>query len=299
MINRRLIRTRVFLDLYSFFLSNQDYNKKDINNLENEFKFSLDSLNNLYYFLLFIIVSTFKHVDDYSLKSELKFNKSNNAKLFSRLSNNLVIDYLNLNFLKNIDLNYIEKDKVNKIVSDIFNIIVRNNSTQLSLEHNSSLEKDVHFLLLLFNNNFLKSQKLFSYIKDNNIYWDTDLSYVIDYINKSVKNFVKTKKFNLQYVEEKDFDFAIKLINRFGSSNEKNYKTLESYSNNWDIERIALIDKILIKLALTELFAFNDIPYKVSINEYIEISKKFSTKKSHEFINGILDKIVHDFKIHN
>ena len=299
MINRRLIRTRVFLDLYSFFLSNKDYNKKDIHNLDKEFKFSLDSLNNLYYFLLFIIVSTFKYVDNYSLKSELRFNKLNNSKLFSRLSNNLVIDYLNIDFLKHVDLNYIEQDKVNQIVSDIFNLIVKNNSTKSLSQFDSDLEMDVHFLLLLFNNNFLKSQKLFSYIKDNNIYWDTDLSYVTDYINKSFKNFSKTKKINLKYIEGKDFDFAVKLINGYGSCNEKNHKILESYSNNWDIERIALIDKILIKLALTEIFSFSDIPYKVSINEYIEISKKFSTKKSHEFINGILDKIVHDFKIND
>ena len=299
MIDRRLVRIRVFLDLYSFLLSNQGSENQKIENLKDKLKFSLNSLNTLYYFFLFLIVSTFNNVDSYSLKSKLKFNKSDHSNLLERMAANKVVMYLDKVFFKKIKFDLSKKEDISHIVDDIFRDILKNYSNDLLEKSSSDLEGDASFLLLLFKKYFLGSEKLFIYLNDNNIYCDTDLEYVIKHVKKSISNFPNNKSFDFKYVNQKDSEFGLNLINSYGCLNNKNQDIIKKYSNNWDVNRIALLDMILIKLALSEIFDFKEIPYKVSINEYIEISKQFSTKKSHGFINGILDKVVHDFKIND
>ena len=96
-----------------------------------------------------------------------------------------------------------------------------------------------------------------------------------------------------------DFKFGTKLFKKVISSNVDLNKELEGRTPNWDSKRIAMIDLILIKMATVELMYFPEIPEKVTINEYVEISKDYSTPKSKIFINGILDKIVKDFQYSN
>ncbi len=299
MIDRRLVRIRVFLDLYSFLLSNQDCENQKIESLADKLKFSLNNLNNLYYFFLFLIVSTFNNVGSYSLKSKLKFNKSDHSVLLERMASNKVVLYLDKVFFKKIKFDLSEKEDISHIVDDIFKDILKNYSNDLLDKSSSSLKGDASFLLLLFKKYFLGSEKLFIYLNNNNIYCDTDLDYVIKHVNKSINDFPNDNSFDFQYVNKKDSEFGLNLINSYGFLNNKNQDIIKKYSNNWDINRIALLDRILIKLALSEILDFTEIPYRVSINEYIEISKQFSTKKSHVFINGILDKVVHDFKIND
>ena len=92
-------------------------------------------------------------------------------------------------------------------------------------------------------------------------------------------------------------DYANKLVSTYMKNSDKLDKLIVSKSSNWDISRIALIDRIIIKLALSEIFYFNDVPGKVSIVEAVEISKEYSTKDSSSFINGILDSIYKDKKV--
>jgi len=299
MIDRRLVRIRVFLDLYSFLLSNQDCENQKIENLTDKLKFSLNTLNTLYYFFLFLIVSVFHNVGSYSLKSKLKFKKSDHSNLLERMAANKVVLYLDKVFFKKIKFDLSQKEEMSHIVDDIFREILKNYSNDLLEKSSNNLEGDAIFLLSLFKKYFLGSEKLFVYLNNNNIYCDTDLDYVIKHVNKSINNFPNNKSFDFQYVNQKDSEFGLNLINSYGLLNNKNQDIIKNYSNNWDVNRIALLDRILIKLALSEIFDFKEIPYKVSINEYIEISKQFSTKKSHGFINGILDKVVHDFKIND
>jgi transcription antitermination factor NusB len=93
-----------------------------------------------------------------------------------------------------------------------------------------------------------------------------------------------------------DINYATSLIRLTLENNKELDAIIESFAENWDLERIALVDKILMKIALTELLKFPDIPIKVSVNEAIEISKKYSTSKSNIFINGILDSLLIKFK---
>ena len=91
---------------------------------------------------------------------------------------------------------------------------------------------------------------------------------------------------------EKDIEFALKLFKKVYENSDNLDKDVQSRTLNWDIERIAPIDKIIIKMSITELIYFSEIPKTVSINEYLEISKEYSTPKSSQFINGVLDSII-------
>ncbi len=95
---------------------------------------------------------------------------------------------------------------------------------------------------------------------------------------------------------ENDRDFARKLINRVVANISELNKKIQAKVSNWEVERIAVMDKILLRMGLAEILFFEDIPPKVTINEIIEISKEFSTANSGKFINGILDSILTDLK---
>ncbi|MCE1200238.1 MAG: transcription antitermination factor NusB [Marinilabiliales bacterium] len=98
------------------------------------------------------------------------------------------------------------------------------------------------------------------------------------------------------YKDEEDKDFTIKLFRKTLSRKELNLQTIESYTKNWDVDRVATMDILIMELALTELTEFPSVPVKVSLNEYIELAKYYSTQRSSVFINGVLDRITRDFK---
>jgi N utilization substance protein B len=98
---------------------------------------------------------------------------------------------------------------------------------------------------------------------------------------------------------EEDSEFVRDLLRQTAIRNDETEKLISDKTKNWEVERIAMMDVLLMKMAITEMLHFSSIPIKVSLNEYIEISKMYSTPKSKIFINGILDKLVADFKSGN
>jgi N utilization substance protein B len=98
------------------------------------------------------------------------------------------------------------------------------------------------------------------------------------------------------YKDEEDKEFTVKLFRKTLSKSEENRKTIETYTKNWDVDRVATMDILIMELALTELTEFPSVPIKVTLNEYIELAKYYSTQRSSIFINGVLDRITKDFK---
>jgi N utilization substance protein B len=96
--------------------------------------------------------------------------------------------------------------------------------------------------------------------------------------------------------EDEDREFTRSLFRLTVLHNAENEKYIAEKTKNWDMDRIAVMDVLLMKMAITEILFFQTVPVKVTLNEYIEISKLYSTPKSSIFINGILDKLVHDFR---
>ena len=135
------------------------------------------------------------------------------------------------------------------------------------------------------------------FFDEKSIYWQDDLDHVSSMVLKTLKSLKEDSKFTLMLLwKEDEKQFALNLLSKAITNKEHNDKVLQSYSKNWESERLAKMDSLLMNLAVTEAKEFSSIPLKVTLNEYIEISKFYSTPKSNGFINGILDKIFIDLK---
>ena len=158
-------------------------------------------------------------------------------------------------------------------------------------------------ILFLFKEIIAPSDKFYDYIEDKELTWIDDLPVVNTFLSKMLNqidpNDTSSLPFPQSTFEEEDPKFGIELLEKVISKEKDLQKELEGRTPNWDNDRIAKLDAILIKMAIAELIYFPSIPTKVTMNEYIEISKDYSTPKSNVFINGILDKSVKDLESSN
>jgi transcription antitermination protein NusB len=176
----------------------------------------------------------------------------------------------------------------------------------------SSYQEDQVFLERLFRKFVAKSADLQFYFEERSIFWDDDFEVAAVFVLKTIKLMAEsfgeadtlTGLFSKDQEDDPDEDrkFILELFRKTIMNSDESDKLIDARTRNWELERIALTDILLIKMALTELTNFSQIPVKVTMNEYIEISKQFSSQKSKLFINGILDKLVTDLteekKIH-
>lgn len=133
--------------------------------------------------------------------------------------------------------------------------------------------------------------------------WTTDINVVLSYVIKTIKRFKQEKGAEQELLEmfdnEEELNFAKNLLKAAIDNHDEYMKLVEEHLNNWDISRVAYMDQIILQVALAEILNFPNIPLEISINEYLEIAKEYSTDKSHKFINGLLDVIVKDLKDQN
>lgn len=160
-----------------------------------------------------------------------------------------------------------------------------------------SFAEDQSFIVSLFKNIIAPNEKLSDYFEDHNIGWADDMPFVNTWILKQLKSLKKGDSFTLDklFKDEDDYKFGKELFEKVMLNHEEFEKEIIDKTPNWDMERIADLDMILIKMAICEFLKFPSIPTKVTINEYLEISKDYSTDKSSIFINGVLDKVQKDF----
>jgi len=133
--------------------------------------------------------------------------------------------------------------------------------------------------------------------------WTTDMNVILSYVVKSIKRFDEAEGADQALLEmfdsEAELDFAKQLLRAAIDGREEYQALIESHLQNWDLNRVAYMDTIILQVALAEILTFPNIPLEVSLNEYLEIAKEYSTDKSHQFINGILEKIVSELKAQN
>jgi len=163
----------------------------------------------------------------------------------------------------------------------------------------TTIEEHTDFLRSVVKDILWDEDYLHSIYEDENIHWGDDIDLVNITLLKSVENFVPEKgvQFAKLYKDEKeDTEFVKSLFRKCILRNEELEAYITPNTKNWELERIAYMDMLLMKMAVCEMIEFSSIPIKVSLNEYIEISKLFSTPKSNSFINGIVDKIAIQLK---
>lgn len=299
MLNRRHLRIKVLQNLYAFFQTQSTdvhlYEKKlleQVNHIERDFTALTD-----------LLLDICKYAEDDARERSEKFIPSEEDKNASiRLAENPII----LAFEKNpAFLQLAKKYKVTwRNQSDMVRKLFRKLRDQQEYidycESEPETAKDKQILLYIVKKVLLKSEEVELYFEENNLNWPNDKDMVSGLVEKFIKDFDPEKPAQsppqLSANWEDDRDFYLKLFRLTVSNNDEFEKLIDAKATNWELERIALMDMLLMKMALAELQNFTSIPVKVSINEYIEISKNYSTPNSKSFINGLLDKLVAELK---
>ena len=164
----------------------------------------------------------------------------------------------------------------------------------------SSFKEDKEFIIAVFKEIIAPNEKLYDYLEDAKLTWIDDLpivnTAVLKFLQKLKPNSAENMKLGNLYKNDDDKDFAKELFRKTYLNDDVLAKEMLGKTPNWDKDRIAEIDMILMKMAICEFLKFPSIPVKVTINEYLELAKEYSTPKSSIFINGVLDKICRDLK---
>jgi N utilization substance protein B len=299
-INRRQLRIKVLQMLYSFEQSEGSqlglFEKNLTNSINETYKLYL------YYLLLLIEFKSLaeQKIDDSKNKLRPKEKDLNPSLIF--IQNPILVSLAENQKLKKLfTKNSISWSSEMVMVRLIFNKI-RNSDLYLKYidEDNSDVNSDINFIIKIFKDYIINSEILLSYIEEKSIFWIEDIDLVASMIVKSFKRSKETKgavKILSLFKEEKEEKaFYKKLFHNSIVNSDEIDKIIRDHTKNWDIERIALMDILLMRLAVSEVTTFPSIPVKVTLNEYIELAKQYSTNKSNFFINGILDKSFSDLK---
>ena len=165
----------------------------------------------------------------------------------------------------------------------------------------SSFQEDRDFIADIFSELIAPNEKLYDYLEDTKLTWVDDIPVVNTQIVKQLKQVSEREEFRVTklYKDQEDQEFVSLLFKKTVLNEVDLAKEYIDKTPNWDAERIAELDTIILKMAICEFLKFPSIPVKVTINEYLEIAKEYSTPKSSIFINGILDNLIKEFQSEN
>ena len=279
-------------------------------NIEKQEKFllnSIESILDLYLILMTILPELQKKEIDFIEKSKLK-HLATKEELNPNLKfvKNAIFTFFEQNNALSIA---VEKQKINNWKSNddtIFSLLQEIKQSTVYQNYmettKSSFEEDRNFVVELFETVIAPNEVLYSYLEDFKLTWIDDIPVVNTLILKQLNQLSEKEncfKIPATYKDSDDKDFAISLFRKTVLNEDKLEKEFSEKTPNWDISRIAEIDTIVLKMAICELLNFPSIPTKVTMNEYLEVVKEYSTPKSSVFINGILDNLVKEFEINN
>lgn len=299
MLNRRHIRIKVLQAFYAFFQSNNE----DVLKGEKELFHSIEKIYDLYIFILMLFPSLKRQaLIQIEEAKRSAFLRQDIHILKTGFVDNQLIDLIEHSELlqkisKDRKINWegdVENDLIKKIYKEVYQTDYFKNLLQ---NETTSFVDDKDSLVQLYKKEICNLEKLHHFFDEKSIYWQDDLDHVSSMILKTLKSISKDQELEiLPLWKEDEYEFTQNLFRKAVLQKEENDAVLQNYSKNWEKERLATMDSLLMNLAITEALEFSSIPIKVTLNEYIEISKFYSTPKSNSFINGILDRIFEDYK---
>lgn len=299
MLNRRVLRIKVMQALYGFFQTGNS----DLGIAENGLFRSLDRMYDLYLlqFLLFDGLHREALRDREEAQKKYFPDEEDLMTTTPFIENPFIQAIVNSeSFAKTINSKKLSWHKYPDVAEKIFRRIKQMPEYKTYIHKpNTTLEQHKDFLREVVKTVLWEEEYLQSIYEDENIHWGDDIDLVNITVVKAIENFNPDKGLQLSglYKDEKDdVEFVRTLFRKTVLNNEELEQLIIPNTKNWELERIAFMDMLLMKMAVTEMQEFPSIPVKVSLNEYIEISKMFSTPKSNSFINGILDKIALQLK---
>jgi transcription antitermination protein NusB len=300
MISRRLLRIKALMALYAFNRREDE----DLAQAETELMFSIGKTYDLYHYLLLLVLEIADIAGekiDQALQKRMPTHEDLNPQ--KRFVDNQVVEQLRINlefknYISSKKLSWVNHSHItrllyNKMVAwDVYEEYMKS-------EGNNYLS-DKKFIIRLITDLFSDSEDLHSNLEEQSIYWNDDIDYVSAMLEKTLKKFKADSGENAKlmplFKNDEDEEFVKILFRKAVLHSRKCSDLIDANTTNWEVERIALMDILVMQLAITEIIEFPEIPVKVTLNEYIEIAKYYCTSKSSTFVNGILDNIVKEIR---
>ena len=286
MLPRRHIRIKVFQSLYSYS------QQKGQSPIKEEFEKNLIAYTELYYLIIYLLLLLKKVAEE-----EIKIKKTNLRPTKEDLNpnekfvKNKILKKINLNTFK---VQKFENEKIKSVVKSIFQKIKKSKEYIKYMTSSKTEKEDEKYIIIqILKNHVISSEKIHDFIEEYSIYWNDDLLIVYNMILEKLTNNLSLNNINL-FRKKDDEDFANELLKITIEKEDEISKKIYQLVKNWDKERIAISDLIIMRMAIAEMIYIKTIPPRVTLDEYIEISKEYSGPKSKEFINGILNNIMKD-----
>ena len=303
MINRVLIRLKIVQIVYAYYQNGG----KNLDTAEKELFFSLSKAYDLYNYLLLLMVEVTKQANKRlnAAKNKLVPTKEelfpNTKFVENRFIAQLEVNKQLLEFSNNQKKTWENEADFVKTLCD--KILESDIYKEYMASETSSYEEDRELWRKLYKNIIFNNIELDQVLEDQSLYWNDDKEIVDTFVLKTIKRFDEKngakQELLPEFKDEEDQDFARRLFRRTILNADYYRHLISENTKNWDLDRVAFMDMVIMQIALAEILSFPNIPVSVSLNEYVEIAKLYSTPKSGGFINGTLDGIVNSLKKEN
>ena len=303
MINRVLIRLKIVQIIYAYYQNGG----KNLDTAEKELFFSLSKAYDLYNYLLLLMVEVTKQANKKlnAAKNKLIPTKEelfpNTKFVENRFIAQLEVNKQLLDFAGNQKKTWEnEADFVKSLCEQIMESDIYK---EYMASETSSYEEDREVWRKIYKKIIFNNAELDQVLEDQSLYWNDDKEIVDTFVLKTIKRFEEKngakQELLPEFKDDEDQDFARRLFHRAILNSDYYRHLISENTKNWDLDRVAFMDVIIMQIALAEVLSFPNIPVSVSLNEYVEIAKLYSTPKSGGFINGTLDGIVNQLKKEN
>ena len=302
MLNRRILRIKAFKVLYSSVLSGNT----SLDQAESQLEMSCEATRDLYVYMLGIVSPLTKMARERIEAAKAKFNPTEEEK-----NPNMKFAENALAVLLDQDVDFqkvFTKKKYSWAQYDVFlkkvlaSVMEKEYYAEYMASSERSLEEDCKLFTRIYEEEFVDSEELEKILEDKSIHWNDDLAYSLTWCCKTLKNFAKGESWGLIPLYqsemlsgtdvESDKAFVRRLLQNAFAGYEKYAAMIAESVSSWEKERLFSTDLVLIAMGLAEAVSFPTIPVKVTMNEYVEISKYYGTPKSRSFVNGLLDKLI-------
>ncbi|TAL61896.1 MAG: transcription antitermination factor NusB [Bacteroidetes bacterium] len=301
MLSRRYIRIKVMQALYAYFHSED----KSILKHEKELFGSFERIYDLYLYLI-LLLTEIRHCgrNRITIRKAKQLPRQEDINPNTKFVENKIIGILatNRRVAAESSKRKLVWDKDSEIPQKLFAKITESEEYSAYLSTPAhDFKEDKKFISTLYRNCIAGDESLEMFFEEKNIHWADDIDFVNTLVLKTIELIPESATDNLPiaqlYKDEKeDKQFAKDLFKRVIEHSDAADSMIRAKTENWELERIAFMDVLLMKMAIVEFLYFPTVPVKVSLNEYIELAKQYSTPKSSVFINGILDKLLAEFK---
>lgn len=295
MISRRILRIKVLQTIYSYYQG-----EGELINAQKELAASIDRSYDLYFYLLQLCIEVADYCDRQQEAAKLKYmatlSELNPNKKFVH---NKLIEQLRINetLQSHLTASGLTWTQYQHVPKSVFNDLALTDEYKAYMaDKDNTYAKDKAIIAFLIEHVILENNDFFDALEAQSVYWIDTVEFFAGMSLRTIDRYKASHgadaKMLPKYKNDDDAQFADQLLLKAVASGDRYRELISASADNWDLERIALLDILLIQVALAEVEQFPDIPLRVTFNEYIEIAKNYSTEKSPLFINGVLDKIV-------